>query len=312
MLLSFIIPVYNTGAYLEECINSCLKQNVKEYEIILVNDGSSDSKTLEILDRFSSCDSIKVLNKDNTGVSSSRNKGLSIARGDYVLFVDSDDIVGSNIVCELKKLLKKNNPQIILGMTEKFKNSSKLTIKKRYNRENTIINNINDIFEENFFIGSAWNYILERKFLLDNAIVFNSDKKYTEDIDFILNAIVKATNFDLLNETHYFYRNNNNSATSKISIDRVENTFDTIKIWVQKNKKLKSKWLEDFMAYQFYIVLGMAEIIKYKNDEFKNYLFLLKMKETKKTKICYYCNLFFGNTITIKLCSLWIKRGLGG
>src|SRR5690606_1682010 len=88
---SFIIPVYNVERYLPECIESILNQSFKCYEIILVNDGSTD-KSLEICDYFQRKDArVKILNKENEGLAETRNKGIKIASGEYLIFLDSDD-----------------------------------------------------------------------------------------------------------------------------------------------------------------------------------------------------------------------------
>jgi glycosyltransferase involved in cell wall biosynthesis len=91
--LSIIVPVYNVERYLNKCLDSILNQTFKDFELILVNDGSRD-KSGEICDRYEKVDKrIKVIHKDNGGLSSARNAGLNIAEGDYIAFVDSDDFI---------------------------------------------------------------------------------------------------------------------------------------------------------------------------------------------------------------------------
>ena len=93
MKISIIIPVYNVEKYLRECLDSILAQSYKDFEIILVDDGSTDSSG-NICDEYSmKYENIKVLHKNNNGLSSARNAGLDIAQGEYILFIDSDDVV---------------------------------------------------------------------------------------------------------------------------------------------------------------------------------------------------------------------------
>ena len=95
--LSIIIPVYNSGKYLEKCISSIKRNKCEEYEIIIIDDGSNDG-TSEICDKYSDEFQIKVIHQKNSGVSNARNRGLKLARGEYITFVDSDDYVSPDYV----------------------------------------------------------------------------------------------------------------------------------------------------------------------------------------------------------------------
>lgn len=119
--VSVIIPVYNDEKYLEKCLNSVINQTYKNLEIILIDDGSTDG-TAEICEHYKDKDDrIRILHKQNEGIGSSRNAGLSMATGDYVLFVDGDDWIASNHIEELYKLLKKNDADIAVGNFEEYK-----------------------------------------------------------------------------------------------------------------------------------------------------------------------------------------------
>lgn len=109
-LVSIVVPAYNVAAYLEECIQSLLKQTYKNIEIIIVDDGSTD-KTGEICDSFS-CSNVQVIHKENGGLSSARNAGIRRAAGEYIAFVDSDDYVASEYVQTMLELIEENNGDI--------------------------------------------------------------------------------------------------------------------------------------------------------------------------------------------------------
>lgn len=98
MVFSIIIPVYNVERYLRQCLDSCLDQDIpkSEYEIIIVNDGSPDNSQVIINEYALLYDNICVINKSNGGLSTARNAGLSIAKGNFIWFVDSDDSIVSN------------------------------------------------------------------------------------------------------------------------------------------------------------------------------------------------------------------------
>ena len=112
-MISIIVPIYNIEAYLEECIKSIIKQTYKELEIILVDDGSTDGSS-EICDEFASQDKrIKVIHKQNEGLVLARKNGLQYVKGDYVLFVDGDDWIESNMCEELMKVMKQTDADIV-------------------------------------------------------------------------------------------------------------------------------------------------------------------------------------------------------
>ena len=107
MMISVIIPIYNTEKYLKDCINSVLKQTINDYEIILINDGSTD-KSKEIAEQYChDYDNISLINQSNKGQGAARNVGVVAAKGEYVYFLDSDDTIENNLfeIC-LKKWCK--------------------------------------------------------------------------------------------------------------------------------------------------------------------------------------------------------------
>ena len=111
-LISIIVPVYNTAVFLENCINSLLNQTYCNLEIILVDDGSTD-ESLEICQKYEKNHSqIKCIHIDNHGVSYARNIGLSVARGEYIGFVDSDDWIEPNMYSTLYRGMVSNNVQL--------------------------------------------------------------------------------------------------------------------------------------------------------------------------------------------------------
>lgn len=116
-ILSIIIPVYNVENYVEHCITSCLKQNIliSEYEIIIVNDGSTDNSLFIAEKTATGHPNIKIISQCNKGLSMARNKGLSLAQGDYIWFVDSDDYIEENCLKQIIETCKKGYDVISVG-----------------------------------------------------------------------------------------------------------------------------------------------------------------------------------------------------
>lgn len=123
--ISVIIPVYNTGDYLKECIDSVLNQALTDIEVICINDGSTDN-SLEILKNYQKTDSrIKVIDQNNIGLGATRNVGLDISQGEYILFLDSDDYLDSNSLDYLYNTSKDKDLDILMFKIANFNNKTK-------------------------------------------------------------------------------------------------------------------------------------------------------------------------------------------
>ncbi len=135
-LISVIIPVYNVEEYLKECVDSVLSQTYENYEIILINDGSTDSSG-KICDEYAEKnDKISVVHKENGGLSDARNKGLSLANGKYVYFLDSDDYIIPEAFAELVLIIEKENSDFVFFDAKSFEDGNKsFNIEQRYIRK---------------------------------------------------------------------------------------------------------------------------------------------------------------------------------
>ena len=126
--ITIVVPIYNAEKYLERCIKSILDQTYENLEIILVNDGSTD-KSLEICEKFKAEDNrIIIINKENGGVSSARNKGIDAATGKFIIFIDADDYIEKEMFEVLEEDLFKNNVDISMcGFRTVYVNGNILT-----------------------------------------------------------------------------------------------------------------------------------------------------------------------------------------
>lgn len=129
--ISVIIPVYNVERYLNDCVNSVINQTFRDYELILINDGSSDESGNICNTYAEKLDKIKVIHKRNGGLSSARNEGLSSASGDFIVFVDSDDILPLNALDTIYCELKNGNTDVVIGSCVRFTEQGQ---KRDYNR----------------------------------------------------------------------------------------------------------------------------------------------------------------------------------
>lgn len=179
MFLSIIIPIYNKSAYLPDCMQSVLKQNIppEQYEIICVDDGSTDD-SLQVLEQYAAQNSnVHVFSKKNGGVSSARNLGLKYAAGDYVWFIDPDDFIAPNCLSTiLKKCCEENCEWLVVGSYQ-FTDDAKAWM--------TMASAANDLKPDPLNHGSACTKVIKRNLITKKQVVFDECMTYAEDALFL-------------------------------------------------------------------------------------------------------------------------------
>lgn len=222
MFLSIIIAVYNTERYISECLDSLLEQDYPkdDYEIICINDGSTDD-SLSILEAYrSQCSNVVILNQSNKGVCRARNAGLEIAKGDYVWFVDSDDFIQTIILGKLKRLINQSQCDMLtVGIYTFFEvlSDQEKSLKKRHEIKENVIG-------KDVYIG---NHLFRTVFLQDNDLLFKyPELKFAEDAVFICEVIMANPKRAYVNEAIYYYRKNSNSVTMNKEISS-KNTMES-------------------------------------------------------------------------------------
>lgn len=232
-LVSIIIPVYNCEAYIADCLDSILNQSYKKIEVIIVDDGSTDS-TKFILENYKKISNIKLIFQENTGVSSARNLGIKLSSGKYICFVDGDDFIDENYIKRLVEEVDDSNLQLpIVGIQEfsEVNNDKKHIV----NFEDRLFdfNHDADIFYRSNYLMllySPCNKLYYKKILDKYNIRFLVDLNYAEDFLFNLEYIGKVKNFKFIGEALYYYRRNFNSVTLKKDILRIKSEYNALKI----------------------------------------------------------------------------------
>lgn len=205
-----MIPVYNVEKYLERCINSILNQNFKDYEILLVNDASTD-KSGEICDYYAlKYKNIRVIHlKDNLLPGGARNVGLKNAVGEYVHFCDSDDYYMPNVFQCIESKLKEVYPDLLIGqfVSKPEKGAyvcNSVQISKEKIEENDSLSLIEHILDTPNFLSTVWRFVLKRKFLISNNIEF-PEKCYSEDEEWVPKVLCDVKTFSVLESPFYCY-----------------------------------------------------------------------------------------------------------
>lgn len=266
MKVSFIIPVYKVEPYLAECVESILAQTYKDFEIILVDDGSPDSCPA-LCDAWAQNNiNIKAYHKENGGLSDARNYGVERASGEYVIFIDSDDKwLESDSLEKLVSIANEDNYDFIQfnccywyknGSLNKWTSySSKL--EETTNSSCIII----ELIKSGTFPMSAWMKMIKRDFLLHNSLTFEKGI-INEDVPWMINLLDKSNKARFVNLYIYAYRQNiigsiTNSFSKKKYLDIFFNMEREIKLLPNRSFSLKAKEaLKSFIAYQYCILLG--------------------------------------------------------
>ena len=231
-VVSIVVPVYKAELYLNKCVDSICKQSYTNLEIILIDDGSPD-KCPEICDMYAQKDSrIKVIHKSNGGVSSARNAGLMIAKGRYICFVDSDDILPQDSIELMLCEMLYNECQFVAGMCGiaeskkvKYKINDKQIIEIQKDSEKLL----NYITLSGSYSPYAKMYDL--KIIKEKKLQFNTRLKCSEDAVFIRQYLKYCLRMSLIPHIVYYYNSNNeNSLSKKGYVEYCEYFVEKIKV----------------------------------------------------------------------------------
>lgn len=274
MKFSIIIPVYNVEKYLEKCIDSVLQQNFKNYEIILVNDGSTDNSGKMCDEYAQKHTQIKSIHKENRGLSDARNFGIKQSQGEYLIFLDSDDFwYGENRLLDISNIIEKQNqPDIIFyGMTQFFNGQSniKLDVFPKFP------NKLSDNFQKDFEIlissliykATGCDKVVKRSIIINNQLFF-LEGKFHEDVGWCYDIIPYINTYSIYAQSFYCYRREREgSITYKISEKSI---MDIIDITYERANKENEKSKNEFLFLWGYITIIMI-INKLSKENFNNY-----------------------------------------
>lgn len=241
MFFSIILPIYNVEKYLRQCVDSILRQSFCDYEIILVDDGSTDSSPALCDELEASYPAIKVLHQKNAGLSAARNSGVNMASGEYIIFIDSDDFLTSEHFLEKMKKMTRTSPDIIQYKYSKyFESDSRLQpCSFSYNRAMgnlSYAGMIQHMVEDDAFYGMAWIKAI-RKNLLDSHHIAFEVGLLGEDMEWNYHLVCHAKSMALIDEAFIAYRQREGSITST---HRLKNLTDFIYILEKWSSRITS------------------------------------------------------------------------
>lgn len=284
--VSVIIPVYNTEKYLKDCLDSLLGQSFQNFEAILIDDGSGDQSSA-ICDEYQKKDfRIKVIHQKNQGVSVARNRGIEEAKGEWIFFLDSDDILPENA---LKNLIEQNSDFVIGSIEEIDEDGNYNGIcnsipKKELNKRQTL----NILFDESLYgyQGYLWNKLYRYAIIRDNKITFDSSIKYNEDRLFITEYLLYCSKITMIPQIIYYYRQREGSALGQIKQEFKPAVLSELDAFEKMKKLLKKDYYE---IYQMISRLIFEKALYWFSKTHKSFTFERKqLKEMiyNNAKIC--------------------------
>ncbi len=315
--LSLIIPVYKVEKYLNQCVDSVICQNIKDIEIILVDDGSPDNSG-KICDEYANkYDYIKVIHKENGGLSSARNAGLKVSSGEYVAFMDSDDWWNEkvNVNSLLEKVKSNKDTEIFFYLPIYYTEGKGFYSKKSFeDLDKRFIDNDIRFYYQNLInfgsIGiSACCKFIKKDFLLKNNLFF-LEGILSEDCEWTIRAMRNLSKFKLFYEPLYVYRKERTgSISNSIKKKNIDDLLSIVLSSIKFNKENTNELLNEeygYCAYIWSMALGLnGKLTKKEQKEekpiFKKTSFVCKYANVKKTKFTYLIYKFLGYRLTVNI-----------
>lgn len=224
ILYSIIVPVYNSDIYINRCIESILNQTYNNFEIIIIDDGSTDNTGVLCTKMSKQNNKIKYIYQENSGVSKARNRGILESKGQYITFIDADDYIEKNTLESINDILATNDIDIIkysyYKETKLFRKMYKFSIDT-----NRIIHKIDyktSIYPyilSTYDLSNVWNAFYKRNIITGN--LFDESLKYAEDFKFMCDCLKKSQSIYLINKPLYHYVYNKNSAINSHMEEKV-------------------------------------------------------------------------------------------
>lgn len=299
MMFSIILPVYNVENYLQECVDSILKQTFADYEIILVDDGSTDGSSKLCDELVKNHDCIRVIHKKNGGLSDARNCGTRVARGEYVVYIDSDDfLIKDDFLEKLVEKAKKKSDLIFykyqkyLSTTQKFEDC-RYTYSSAMN-EKSYSDKISALVKADAFYGMAWIKAIRKEIIDSNGIEFEVGL-LGEDMEWNYHIIFNSTSIDFIDEPFIAYRQREGSITSNFKLKNLTDFIYVLEKWSKiitndaTDKNLKVALYGSLAKYYSNLLVVYSRIVDPEKKEYKTRIkqldWLLKYSMSRRPKI---------------------------
>lgn len=319
MLFSIIVPMYNAENFIERCLNSILNQSYADFEVLIVDDTSTDSTLNKVCDLSEKEPRLKIYQIPHSGPGAARNHALAEASGEYVLFVDADDYwTDLEFLNQLKNIIEKEKTDIFMYQIIKVTDNEQIL--SRYKKppfcHDNVVLSLEAVYEElvrdGQALASACNKCVRKKLLADHSIFFLEDTK-GEDIDWVLQLFSYVQTICLLNWEVYAYTQHKTESRST-SKDGPNDLAGIIARWSQLLKQGKvphARAVAGLTAFEYGICMGSNHLLSEENRKMmREHEYLLKYGLDKKTKLIQRFYKIFGYDLTCLAIRfyLWTRR----
>lgn len=289
--VTVIVPVYNAQKYLSRCVDSILSQTYHDIEVILVDDGSTDSSA-QMCDDFAHRDNrVKVIHKENAGAGMARNTAFEHTTGEYILFVDSDDYIEKDTIKKcVDSINEHGSDTVVFGHTFVYANGKTQTHQVHSNKMRYDEDSIKSDLLPSFFTFSkgfdvsVWGKLFSTQIIKDNELWFLSEREYySEDSLFLLQYFPKSKSTSVVDENLYYYFENTSSLSREYEQERQD------KLDIFKNKALdiaKKENITEMVKPHILVKYQLCAVIEYKQIASSDMTFaqkVLKIREYSST-----------------------------
>lgn len=279
--LSIIVPAYNTKEYLRDCLDSLLDQGLDDYEIIVVNDGSTDMSQPLIDTYVAKYDHIHSLIKPNGGLGSARNFGLRFARGEYITFVDSDDMIEKGAYAKVLSKMEDSSDICIFDMKYWYEDDTREDhIQKGLQRKNEDIKK--DLIMSPL---SSCNKVYKKEWFLNAGLSFPEGLLY-EDVPVVIKAYLASDKVVYIDEPFYIYRQRSQSIMNSAYSERANDIFKIMEDLYDDIDQKDKECYHDELEYLFIEQLGLYGAYRFLNYD-KPYYKRMMEKAHELLKKCY-------------------------
>ena len=273
--VSVIIPVYNVEKYIRECLESVINQILKDIEIIVVNDGTKDN-SMKIVEEYLLDKRIKIINKENGGLSSARNAGIREAQGKYICFIDSDDFIESSMMEELYNKIEKTKSDVVESGISLYDNKTH-KVKERENRKYSYTGKGSYLWGE--YTTEVCNKIYKKEFLLKNNICFEEGMIHEDDL-FTIRILFSTDKIEKIEKSFYYYRiNREESIMTNVNLEKRLKALQRIVEKIKEYQKMMQTDIFSFLMLKILEIYYLIEIYEINNENVKKE----KIKELEKS-----------------------------
>ena len=307
--VSVILPVYNSQKYIAKTIDSILNQNYNNYELIIIDDGSTDG-SLDICSKYlEKNNNIKILEQKNSGVSRARNKGIEKATGKYIMFIDSDDCYEPDCIKTMVNYMKNKKVDLVSCSYSNFD----LSNNKFLLQDTFVMNKFTEYFEKlqkNYLFNQIWNKIYKLDIIKSNKIIFDENISIAEDLKFNIEYLKKCDSFCYIKDILYNYRITTSGLGFKYRTDSNDIKIKLLKLLEDEYSKENAEkkyiffiYLKQYIAYFSNIVDNRNKLLKKEKKLLIKNIMESKEYKEKINEIKKYNNLKLKILVVILNCS---------